>query len=93
MDEPTSSLSQSESKNLFEVIRDLKSQGIAIIYISIDLGRSWNCLIAWRCCAMVRMPASWSAMKSYDAMVKLMVGRDLSVLQSHRHAPGEVVLE
>ena len=38
MDEPTSSLSQNESENLFEVIRDLKSQGIAIIYISHRLG-------------------------------------------------------
>jgi len=34
MDEPTSSLSETEVSDLFEVINDLKSQGIAIIYIS-----------------------------------------------------------
>lgn len=34
MDEPTSALSQSEVAVLFEVIRDLKAQGVSIIYIS-----------------------------------------------------------
>jgi erythritol transport system ATP-binding protein len=34
MDEPTSALSASEVEILFRVIRDLKAQGVAIIYIS-----------------------------------------------------------
>jgi len=34
MDEPTSSLSEAEVSDFFDVIRDLKSQGIAIVYIS-----------------------------------------------------------
>ena len=34
MDEPTSSLSEQEVRVLFEVIADLKAQGVAIIYIS-----------------------------------------------------------
>jgi ribose transport system ATP-binding protein len=34
MDEPTSSLTAGESEHLFGIIRQLKSQGIAIIYIS-----------------------------------------------------------
>ena len=34
MDEPTSSLSEREAKRLFEVVRRLRSQGLAIIYIS-----------------------------------------------------------
>ncbi|WP_320123011.1 sugar ABC transporter ATP-binding protein [uncultured Sphaerochaeta sp.] len=34
MDEPTSSLSAQEVEILFDVIRDLKSRGIAIVYIS-----------------------------------------------------------
>lgn len=33
-DEPTSSLSNSEVKTLFKIIRDLKAQGITILYIS-----------------------------------------------------------
>lgn len=34
MDEPTAALTEEESKRLFEIINDLKSQGITIIYIS-----------------------------------------------------------
>ena len=39
MDEPTSSLSR-EAERLFEVVEDLKNQGVAIIYISIASVRS-----------------------------------------------------
>jgi ABC-type sugar transport system ATPase subunit len=34
MDEPTSSLTAGETEHLFDIIRDLKSKGVAIIYIS-----------------------------------------------------------
>ena len=34
MDEPTSSLDEHETQRLFQVIRDLKEKGVAIIYIS-----------------------------------------------------------
>ena len=34
MDEPTSALSSAEIKNLFHLVKELKKQGIAIIYIS-----------------------------------------------------------
>jgi ABC-type sugar transport system ATPase subunit len=34
MDEPTSSLSEREAKRLFEVVRRLRSEGLAIVYIS-----------------------------------------------------------
>ena len=34
MDEPTSSLTQRETERLFEVIRDLKREGVSILYIS-----------------------------------------------------------
>jgi ribose transport system ATP-binding protein/inositol transport system ATP-binding protein len=34
MDEPTSSLDEQETQHLFRVIRDLKKEGVAVIYIS-----------------------------------------------------------
>jgi ribose transport system ATP-binding protein len=34
MDEPTAALSEEEVKHLFEIISDLKSQGVTVIYIS-----------------------------------------------------------
>ena len=38
MDEPTSSLSQRETENLFAVIKDLRTRGVSIVYISHRLG-------------------------------------------------------
>jgi methyl-galactoside transport system ATP-binding protein len=34
MDEPTSSLTENEVTHLFEIIRDLRSRGVAVVYIS-----------------------------------------------------------
>jgi ABC-type sugar transport system ATPase subunit len=34
MDEPTSSLSESEAERLFEIVRDLRKRGFSIVYIS-----------------------------------------------------------
>jgi len=95
MDEPTSSLSQKESKNLFEVIRDLKSQGIAIIYISHRLGEVMD--LSDRV-AVLRDGENAGELVgdeiTHDAMVKLMVGRDLSQFYNRTATPpGEVALE
>lgn len=38
MDEPTAAISEEEVKRLFEIIQDLKQQGVTIIYISHRLG-------------------------------------------------------
>ena len=95
MDEPTSSLSQKESESLFEVIRDLKSQGIAIIYISHRLGEVME--LSDRV-AVLRDGENAGELVgdeiTHDAMVKLMVGRDLSQFYNRTATPpGEVVLE
>ena len=95
MDEPTSSLSQKESEKLFEVIRDLKSQGIAIIYISHRLGEVME--LSDRV-AVLRDGENAGELVgdeiTHDAMVKLMVGRDLSQFYNRTATPpGEVVLE
>ncbi|PPJ44778.1 D-xylose ABC transporter ATP-binding protein, partial [Rhizobium sp. KAs_5_22] len=34
MDEPTSSLTEQETRLLFKVIRDLKASGVGVVYIS-----------------------------------------------------------
>ncbi|HZR85921.1 MAG TPA: ATP-binding cassette domain-containing protein, partial [Bradyrhizobium sp.] len=43
MDEPTSSLTISETERLLEVIADLKAHGISVIYISHRLGEIMTC--------------------------------------------------
>jgi ribose transport system ATP-binding protein len=95
MDEPTSSLSQKESENLFEVIRELKSQGIAIIYISHRLGEVMD--LSDRV-AVLRDGENAGELEgekiTHDAMVKLMVGRDLSQFYNRTTTePGDVLLE
>jgi ribose transport system ATP-binding protein len=42
MDEPTASLSDSESQRLFEVVRDLAASGVAVLYVSHRLDEVLN---------------------------------------------------
>ena len=95
MDEPTSSLSQAESATLFRVVHDLRSQGISIIYISHRLG---EVIVLSDRVAILRDGENAGELAGdkirHDAMVKLMVGRDLSQFyQRNVTEPGSVVLE
>jgi ribose transport system ATP-binding protein len=97
MDEPTSSLTASESEHLFAIIRQLKSQGIGIIYISHRLDEVMA--LADRI-SVLRDGRHAGDVERRDAtqdhIVKLMVGREMSGQYfpppSHRVA-GEPVLE
>ena len=95
MDEPTSSLTQHEAARLFQVIRELRAQGVSIVYISHRLGEVKE--LADRV-AVLRdgENAGVLAREEIDhaAMVRLMVGRDLSQFYQRRsHPPGAVLLE
>jgi ribose transport system ATP-binding protein len=78
MDEPTSSLTIHEAENLFRVIRELKSRGVSIIYISHRLGEVKE--LADRV-VVLRDGANAGELSreavNHDAMVRLMVGRDI----------------
>jgi ribose transport system ATP-binding protein len=93
MDEPTSSLSEHESQKLFEVVRDLRSRGVSVLYISHRLHEVEQ--LADR--VIVLRDGKFSGELSREEnerqnMVRLMVGREVSRFY-HRtpHAPGEVV--
>ncbi len=79
MDEPTSSLTLTETERLLEVIKDLRFQGISIIYISHRLGEIKE--IADRV-VILRDGKNAGVLErteiSHDAIVKLMVGRDIN---------------
>ena len=78
MDEPTSSLTLSETERLLKVIGDLSEQGIAVIYISHRLGEVTQC--AHRVVALRDGKNAGELQRgeiNHDAMVSLMVGRDL----------------
>jgi ribose transport system ATP-binding protein len=95
MDEPTSSLSQHESETLFKVVRDLRAQGISIIYISHRLGEVTE--LADRVTVLRDGENAGELSRgeiNHAAMVRLMVGRDLAQFYDRKqHDPGEIVLE
>jgi ribose transport system ATP-binding protein len=78
MDEPTSSLTLAETARLLRVVKDLRANGVAIIYISHRLGEVHE--IADRA-VVLRDGANAGSLEraeiNHDNMVRLMVGRDL----------------
>jgi ribose transport system ATP-binding protein len=78
MDEPTSSLTISETERLLEVIADLRAHGISVIYISHRLGEIMTCadrVVVLRDGRTVGELARDEL--SHAAMIRLMIGRDL----------------
>ena len=95
MDEPTSSLSQKETETLFEVVKDLKNQGISVIYISHRLGEVIE--LSDRVTVFRDGENAGDLAKeeiNHENMVRLMVGRDLSEFYDRQiHQPGKTVLQ
>ena len=88
MDEPTSSLTLSETEKLLSVISDLRTKGIAIIYISHRLGEVSQC--ADRVIALRDGENAGELSReqiSHDSMVNLMVGR---ALERNTHAGSKI---
>lgn len=83
MDEPTSSLSAAETDRLLEVVRELRAQGVAIIYISHRLTEIQQ--IADRV-VVLRDGKNAGELHgpevAHDQMIQLMVGRDLKTFYS-----------
>jgi ribose transport system ATP-binding protein len=95
MDEPTSSLTQTDTERLFEVIGRLRTQGVSVIYISHFLEE------CRRICDRYTVlkdgeTVGTGLMKdaSLDHIVTLMTGREVKDLYPRTaHTPGKVVLE
>ena len=78
MDEPSATLTEHELENLFNLIRSLKEQGVAIIYISHRLEEIFE--IADR--VTILRDGKWVATKDVkdidrEEIIKFMVGREL----------------
>ena len=90
MDEPTTALSSRESDKLFAIVRQLRADGIAIIYISHRMAEVYE--LSDR--VSVLRDGTYVGTITRDEMtpevvVKMMVGRDLSSFykKSHRFKP------
>jgi ribose transport system ATP-binding protein len=95
MDEPTAALSDRETDRLFEVVRQLRSEGLAIIYISHRMAEVYE--LADRL-SVLRDGEYVGELKrpefSADKVIEMMVGRKLEDFYEHtKHSAGEVVLE
>jgi ribose transport system ATP-binding protein len=78
MDEPTSSLTLTETDRLLEVIADLKAHGVSVIYISHRLAEVKTCadrVVVLRDGKRVGELAKDEI--THGAMIRLMIGRDL----------------
>ncbi|HEY7687934.1 MAG TPA: sugar ABC transporter ATP-binding protein, partial [Dongiaceae bacterium] len=95
MDEPTSSLTLSETDRLMRVIADLKKAGISVIFISHRLNEVERC--ADRVVVLRDGRVAGELMRGQikpDAMIRLMIGRDLkSLYLPPAQPPGAAVLE
>ena len=95
-DEPTTSLDQEQTQRLFGIIGRLRADGMAVIYISHNLGdvlRLCDSIVVLRDGRVqaVRPTADFTV----NEMISLMVGRSLQTLFPERPPapPGEVLLQ
>jgi methyl-galactoside transport system ATP-binding protein len=94
MDEPTSSLTENEVKHLFAIIRKLRGEGIAILYISHKMEEILE--IADEVTIMrdgKRVGTYPSKELTTDLIINRMVGRDLTHrFPPRENVPGDVVM-
>jgi ABC-type sugar transport system ATPase subunit/ribose/xylose/arabinose/galactoside ABC-type transport system permease subunit len=87
MDEPTAALTHQETMRLFEIIRDLKRRGTAVIYISHDLEEIFEIadrVTVLRDGKLVRtLPV---AEVTRQTLIRMMIGRDID--EGERHEVG-----
>jgi ribose transport system ATP-binding protein len=93
MDEPTSSLSQGETEQLYRVVKDLRGRGVSVVYISHRLREVKE--LADRVVVLRDGENAGELARdeiSHDAMVRLMVGRELGRTDRTSHGRGEPLL-
>lgn len=95
MDEPTSSITDSEAEILFKIINELVKQGTAIIYISHKLEEVLRISDEVTIMRDGQLVGTFEAKElDTDSIIKKMVGRDISNrYPAKKSEVGEVVLE
>jgi inositol transport system ATP-binding protein len=95
MDEPTSALSSTEVDKLFGIIRDIKREGISVIFVTHRLEEVMEICDRYTVLRDSRQVGSGNvAETSIDGIIRMMVGREVNALFAHRESakPGEVAL-
>jgi ABC-type sugar transport system ATPase subunit len=95
MDEPTSSLTERETRQLFGIIEDLTAEGVGVVYISHRLEEIFE--ISDRITVLRdghHIKTAPATELDAEELVRLMVGRPLNELFTRsQSSPGETVLE
>ncbi|QZY55627.1 sugar ABC transporter ATP-binding protein [Crassaminicella profunda] len=95
MDEPTSAITEKEVDNLFKIINKLKSEGVAIIYISHKMDEIFKIsddITIFRDGKYIATEPAENL--DNDKLVQLMVGRELKqVFHKEEAEIGDVILE
>jgi rhamnose transport system ATP-binding protein len=95
LDEPTASLSKEDTDNLFRVVRELRAQGVGMIYISHRLEELPT--IADRVTVLrdgTTIATREMADVNREQLIQMMVGRELAAVFPKRTVPlGDTVLE
>jgi len=90
MDEPTSSLTLTETEQLFRVVRDLRAEGVSVIYISHRLNEVIE--LADRVVVLRDGRNAGTLVRGaigHDEMVRMMVGRDVNNFYMHHESSAE----
>jgi inositol transport system ATP-binding protein len=94
MDEPTSALTEREVEHLFAIIRDLRAQGIGIVYITHKMNELFEIadeFSVFRDGRYIGTHASTDVTR--DDIIKMMVGREITQMFPKETVPiGDVVL-
>ena len=96
MDEPTSALSEAEVANLARIIRTLKAEGLSIIFVTHRLEEVFRLCDRYTVLRDGHFVGSGRvAETNVDAIIRMMVGRDVGALYGERPIPehGAVALE
>jgi len=95
MDEPTAALGEKDTESLFNIVRNLKSQGVAIIYISHRLEEVFQ--ITDRITVLrdgKKIETVATSQTNKESLVSMMVGRELDEFYQKRELPvGPTILE
>ena len=92
LDEPTAALSDREVEKLHQIVRDLKKQGISIIYVThrlVEVKQVCDRFTVLRDGKYVGVAEV--ADTSIDQIVRMMVGRDVQYFAGEHRQPGEVI--
>ena len=95
MDEPTSSLTEAEVEDLFKIIEDLKSHGVAVIYISHKMDEIFRIsdeISVYRDGEFIG--SDYAENLDQNRLIKMMVGREITNMFPKVECPiGDVVFK